>query len=101
MITVHYAIVNNLCDSNPIHFKEDDVRVKRSRFRHVILSAIVILSEAKDLCRDCHPERNCHPERSEGSLRPSSQPFRCPQGDRPSLQMSILSMWEFTPTVVL
>ncbi len=29
----------------------------------------------------------CHPERSEGSLRPSSQTFRCTQGDRHSLQM--------------
>src|SRR6266851_6504697 len=32
----------------------------------------------------------CHPERSEGSLRPASQTLRCAQGDRPSLQMSIM-----------
>jgi hypothetical protein len=49
MITVHSAIVNNSWDSNPRHFKEDDVRVKRSRFRSVILL------------------QECHPERSEGS----------------------------------
>src|SRR2546426_2258409 len=31
----------------------------------------------------------CHPEGSEGSLREARQTLRCPQGDRPSLQMSI------------
>jgi len=33
----------------PLHFKEDDVRVKRSRFR------IVILSAAQDLSLDRDP----------------------------------------------
>jgi len=32
-----------------IHFKEDDVRVKRSRFRIVILSAAQDLCPARDL----------------------------------------------------
>jgi len=32
----------------PLHFKEDDVRVKRSRFRSVILSAAKDLGPASD-----------------------------------------------------
>src|SRR5258708_14430468 len=56
MITVHSAIVNNSWDSNPIHFKEGDLRVKRSRCRRVILSArSVILSAAQDLSPDSDP----------------------------------------------
>src|SRR2546425_9034380 len=59
---------NRVCElswppQGAIHFKEDVLRVKRSRFRSVILSA------AKDLCAsETKPLQVCHPERSEGSL---------------------------------